>query len=629
MRVLTISVTERGRLLAGRLPFEHAHGQAGATVRDRWSDVDAFVLVLATGAAVRIVAPMLTDKRADPAVVCLDDAGRFAVALCGGHLGGANTLARRVASLVGAQPVVTTATDATGTCPLDTLPGFVAGGDVAGVTAAILDGRAPIVDNALSWPVPSTLPVGTGPERVVVTDRVVEDRPGVAVLRPPTLVAGIGTSTGAPPDEVVALLSDSLADAGLDAVCLSEVATIDRRAEEPALRAVSHFVESGEHGGSSRRNVEPGTRATASADARDGPDEDAVLAPVPHLVESGERGGPFRRNLEPGTGPTSLPAPASSPGGRLRLFGADTLRKVPVPTPSGTVRAAVGTPSVAEAAALLAAGPGAELVVTKRTSAHAAVAVARRLQARGHLAIVGLGPGDARHRTPAAEAAVRHAEIVIGYGPYVDQCADLIGPHHEAVRSSIGDEQERSRRAVDEARAGRRVALVCSGDAGVYAMASVALDLTPVAVDGTASAFDVEVVPGITAATAAAAALGAPLGHDHAAISLSDLLTPWSTIESRLEAAAVADLVVCLYNPRSRRRPWQLDAARRILLAHRAPSTPVGVATDVCRSDQRVRLTTLGELNADAVGMTTCVVVGSSATRVVNGRMVTPRGYRP
>ena len=178
-------------------------------------------------------------------------------------------------------------------------------------------------------------------------------------------MAGIGTSTGAPPDDVVALLSDSLADAGLDAVCLSEVATIDRRAKEPALRAVSHFVESGEHGGSSRRNVEPGTRAMASADARDGPDEDAVLAPVPHLVESGERGGPFRCNLEPGTGRTSLPAPASSPGGRLRLFGADTLRKVPVPTPSGTVRAAVGTPSVAEAAALLAAGPGAELVVTK------------------------------------------------------------------------------------------------------------------------------------------------------------------------------------------------------------------------------------------------------------------------
>ena len=155
MRVLTVSVTERGRALATRLPFEHLHGDAGATVRDRWSSVDALVLVLATGAAVRIVAPLLTDKRADPAVVCLDDAGRFAVALIGGHSGGANTLAREVASLLGAEPVVTTATDATGTCPLDALPGFIAGGDVAGVTAAMLDGRGPVVDNLVSWPLPS------------------------------------------------------------------------------------------------------------------------------------------------------------------------------------------------------------------------------------------------------------------------------------------------------------------------------------------------------------------------------------------------------------------------------------------------------------------------------------------
>ena len=289
MRVLAISVTERGRLLATRLPFEHAHGDAGATVRARWRQVDAFVLILATGAAVRIVAPLLEDKRLDPAVVCLDEAGRFAVALCGGHLGGANTLARQVPSLVGAEPVVTTATDATGTCPLDALPGFLASGDVAGVTAAILDCRPPAVENLVSWPLPSTLPVGAGPERLVVTDRVVENGRGVAVLRPPTLVAGIGTSTGAPPEEVAALLARSLAEAELDAACLAEVATIDRRADEPAIHAL---------------------------------------------------------------------------GRPLRVFRAETLRSISVPTPSSTVQSAVGTPSVAEAAALLAAGPGAELVVT-------------------------------------------------------------------------------------------------------------------------------------------------------------------------------------------------------------------------------------------------------------------------
>jgi len=138
---------------------------------------------------------------------------------------------------------------------------------------------------------------------------------------------------------------------------------------------------------------------------------------------------------------------------------------------------------------------------------------------------------------------------------------------------------------------------------------------------------EVEVVPGVTAALASAALLGAPLGHDHVVISLSDLLTPWPAIELRLRAAATADLVVALYNPRSRGRTWQFNAARTILLEHRSPRTPVGVVTDATRPGQSVELTTLGEVDPDRVGMTTCVLVGSSSTRVIGGRMVTPRGY--
>jgi cobalt-precorrin 5A hydrolase / precorrin-3B C17-methyltransferase len=305
----------------------------------------------------------------------------------------------------------------------------------------------------------------------------------------------------------------------------------------------------------------------------------------------------------------------------VRAFAAEALATVDVPTPSEAVRAAVGTPSVAEAAALLAAGPGAELVVAKVAGKEATVAVARRRGPRGHLAVVGLGPGGAAHRTPAAEAAVRRAEVVIGYGPYVDACADLLTAAQEVVRSPIGEETVRAKQAVAEAAAGRRVALVCSGDAGVYAMASLALEV--------AEGVDVEVLPGVTAALAAAALLGAPLGHDHALISLSDLLTPWAAIEARLRAAAVADLAVALYNPRSRGRTWQFDAALDILREHRSPTTPVGVVTDAMRPGQSVILTTLGDVDPETVGMTTCVIVGSSTTRVVAGRMVTPRGYRP
>jgi len=547
MTIVSVSVTEAGRALAGRLPYEHVHGRVGDVVPSRWAELDGLVLFVATGAAVRIVAPLLRDKATDPAVVCVDEAGRFAVALCGGHGGGANALARTVAAALGATPVVTTATDAVDLPSLDQLPGFVATGDVAGVTKAMLDGRLPHVDVRLAWPLPTLLPPsGPGPERIVVTDLDLPPTPGVVALHPPSLVAGVGASTGAPADAVEPLLLTALARVGLARESVGEVATIDRRATDQAVVTLG------------------------------------------------------------------LP---------VRAFSADALASVDVPTPSEAVRAAVGTASVAEAAALLAAGPGAELVVTKQVAPQTTVAIARRRGPRGHLAVVGLGPGSTAHRTPAAEVAVRRAEVVIGYGPYVDACADLLTASQEVVRSPIGDETVRAKQAVSEAGAGRRVALVCSGDSGVYAMASLTLDVA-----GDAGV-DVEVVPGVTAALATAALLGAPLGHDHVVISLSDLLTPWPAIESRLRAAAAADLVVALYNPRSRGRTWQFDAARDILLEHRSPTTPVGVVTDATRPGQAMQVTTLGDVDPNDVGMTTCVIVGSSTTRVIGGRMVTPRGY--
>jgi cobalt-precorrin 5A hydrolase/precorrin-3B C17-methyltransferase len=546
--IVSVSVTEAGRTRARRLPFEHVNGSAAATVRDRWGAVDGFVLFLASGAAVRIVAPLLDDKRRDPAVVCVDEGGRYAVALVGGHAGGANALARHVADLLDAEPVLTTATESAGCIALDTLPGFVASGDIAAVTAAMLDGRAPRVVNEQRWPLPAGLTAGDAPECIVVTDRRRSPTPGEALLHPSSLVAGVGASTGAPAEDVSELLGAALEDAGLARASVAEIATLDRKTAEPGIRALG------------------------------------------------------------------LP---------LRGFGTDALRAVPVPTPSAVVADAVGTPSVAEAAALLAAGPDAELVVPKRANAVATVAIARRARPLGRLRVVGLGPGAAGVRTPDAEAAVRHAQVVIGYTPYVDACAELLQPHHEVVRSPIGEEVLRAKQALAEAGAGRDVAVVCSGDPGVYAMASIALEVA-----GSAPGVEIEIVPGVTAALASAAAVGAPLGHDFATISLSDLLTPWDAIEARLRAAAVADFAVALYNPRSERRTWQLDAARRILLEHRPPTTPVAVVTDVTRSSEQIHFTTLADLDPAHASMSSCVLLGSSSTRVVDGRMVTPRGYR-
>jgi cobalt-precorrin 5A hydrolase/precorrin-3B C17-methyltransferase len=250
------------------------------------------------------------------------------------------------------------------------------------------------------------------------------------------------------------------------------------------------------------------------------------------------------------------------------------------------------------------------------------VAVARRARPEGHLVVVGLGPGDPNLRTPAAAAAVRQADVVIGYGPYVDLAEDLLAARQTIVRSPIGAEAGRVTEALGRAAAGQRVALVCSGDPGVYAMASLVVELAPQHGDP-----PVTVVPGVTAALAAAAVLGAPLGHDHAAVSLSDLLTPWAVIERRLRAVAEGDFTVSLYNPRSKRRTTQLEEALRILAAHRPPGTPAAILTDVGRPAQRVIRTTLDALDPDQVDMLSLVIVGSSTTRWSGHRMVTPRGY--
>jgi cobalt-precorrin 5A hydrolase/precorrin-3B C17-methyltransferase len=211
--------------------------------------------------------------------------------------------------------------------------------------------------------------------------------------------------------------------------------------------------------------------------------------------------------------------------------------------------------------------------------------------------------------------------VVAGLDAYREQVADLLRPGTRVLASGLGAEQERAAEAVAQARAGRAVALIGSGDAGVYAMGSPALEIAD-------EAIDVTVVPGVTAALATAAVLGAPLGHDHVMISLSDLHTAWPVIERRITAAAEGDLVTCFYNPASARRTWQLRRALELLAAHRPPATPVGWVRDASRPGQAASLSTLCEFDPALADMHTLVVVGSSRTRVQAGRMVTPRDYR-
>jgi precorrin-3B C17-methyltransferase len=226
---------------------------------------------------------------------------------------------------------------------------------------------------------------------------------------------------------------------------------------------------------------------------------------------------------------------------------------------------------------------------------------------------------------PAALAAIENADAVVGYKGYIDLLSPDLLMGKEIFSTGMMGEVERVRKAVDMARQGRTVALVCSGDAGIYAMAGLALEILEA--EGLAGAVPFEVVPGIAAFNAAAALLGAPLMHDFASVSLSDLLTPWERIEMRLDAAASADFVVAIYNPRSRKRRDHLVRALAIIGRHRAPKTPVGIVTKANRPGQSVKILTLDAVDPEEVDMQTVLIVGNSSTRVVAGRMLTPRGY--
>ena len=238
------------------------------------------------------------------------------------------------------------------------------------------------------------------------------------------------------------------------------------------------------------------------------------------------------------------------------------------------------------------------------------------------LYVVGIGPGDAAHLTGAARSALEKAELICGYTLYAELLRPLY-PEKEYYTTGMTGELERCRYCLAQASAGKTVALVCSGDAGVYGMAGPVLELKPEYPDVT-----VEIVPGVTAALSGAALLGAPLGHDFCVISLSDRLTDWTQIEERLRCAARGDFAICLYNPASLHRRDYLQRACEILLSEKSPETVCGLARAIGREGERIRILRLKELRDTEADMFTTVFIGSSETRELGGRMVTPRGYR-
>jgi cobalt-precorrin 5A hydrolase/precorrin-3B C17-methyltransferase len=535
------------------------------------------VALAATGIVIRILAPLLVDKRAEPPVLVVDEGGLFVVPLLGGHRG-ANELAGDLAEALAARAVVTTAGDARFGLALDAPPpGWrLAGPEAAKLfMARLLEGATcRLVDpmGIADWLRAGRLPLATDGELILeVTLEHREPDPLRLVYHPPILALGVGCERDAPADELQRLVAGTLSEAGLAPQAVACVVSVALKAAEPAIHALA----------------------------------------------------------------AGLDVPA-------RFFTRETLAaEAPrLATPSAVVEAEIGIPGVAEAAALAAVGPAGRLVVPKRKSQRCTCAVALAPavlapttigRARGRLRVLGIGPGDAGTRTAAVEAALGEADLVIGYGLYLDLVADLAG-HAEKRVYPLGEERQRCADAIAEAASGRNVALVCSGDPGIYAMATLVMELLERSNDEAAARIEVSVLPGVSALQVAAARAGAPLGHDFAAISLSDLLTPMAVIEARLEAAAAGDFALALYNPVSRRRRTALATARRILLAHRSPETPVVIARNLGRNGETVDVTTLGQLEVDRVDMLSIVLVGAQGTRsfrrVSGGSWTyTPRGY--
>ncbi len=583
---LTAEGAKLARRIQGQLGRSRVHGLEGRVSDCNIAFADTMghlaqvfrqghpiVGVCAAGILIRAIAPELGNKRDEPPVLAVAADGSSTVPLLGGH-GGANDLAQRIAKATGGSAAITTAGDVVhGVALDDPPPGWSLANSQAAkpVMAALLAGDRPTMVIEAGNPTwLEKLPIDRdGSWMIRISDRAIDPAADELLIHPPTLAVGVGCERDCEPAELLTLIDETLAQAGLARDAVAVVTSLDLKMDEPAVHAAAqHLSAPARYFDAARLDVE-----------------------TPRLAN-----------------------------------------------PSEVVFREVGTHGVAEAAALAATGPGGELVAEKRKSARATCAIARGEEvdpasvgiARGTLAIIGTGPGDLSHRIPVTDSAVAQATDLVGYGPYLDLLgASAAGKNRHDF--DLGAEEDRCRHALELASAGKQVALVSSGDPGIFAMASLVFELLDHGENAAWRRVAINVHPGVSAMQLAAARAGAPLGHDFCAISLSDLLTPWPTIEARLQAAAQADFVVALYNPASHRRRRQLETARDVLLAHRPADTPVVVARNLARPGEQVRVVPLAELSLDTVDMLTVVIVGNSQSRAVYGGgqswAYTPRGY--
>lgn len=545
-------------------------------VSEIWDECQSIIFIMAAGIVVRTIAPLFKNKQIDPAIIVLSEDGRFAISLLSGHIGRANKITKEIADFLNADPVITTASD------IHNLPSIDLWAKENGLVIDNWDALPEIgtkfvncgflqiyLDTKYPISLPHTLLEVSDPQDadVMITNKI--HKPQVLYLRPKNLVVGIGCNSNISRDEIEYAVKKTLKENGLSFLSVCTIATIDRKANESGL------------------------------------------------VEFTKRHG-FE----------------------MKTWTADELNSVSNVEQSKTVFEATGAYSVSEPAALLAAGNN-NLLVSKQRLGNVTVAVAENMSVssepkqKGKIYIIGTGPGNIEHITPYAQKAIKKSDVIIGYDTYLDLIKDLI-KSKQVFSTGMTKEIERCKKAVQIASKGETVAMISSGDAGIYGMAGLVFEILKrqdkdKSTDFVANlplAFSVEVIPGISALSACASRLGAPLMHDFASISLSDRLTSWEKIEKRLEVAAITDFVIVLYNPKSKGRAEHINKARDIILRYKPLETPVGIVRSAMRKDEEIIVTNLKDMLNFKIDMQTTIIIGNSKSFIWHKWMITPRGYK-
>ncbi|MBI5740040.1 MAG: precorrin-3B C(17)-methyltransferase [Nitrospirae bacterium] len=577
----------------------------------QWAECGNLIFIMATGIVVRTIAPLIKDKKTDPAVVALDEKGRHVISLLSGHLGGANVLAREIAASLNGDAVITTASDVNNLPSIDLWAEenrlVIENWNMLSHTSTKLLNNGALnvyVDQDIGIELPDAFINVDGPESadmiIVCKGEVTSPLPKSKLyLRPKNLVVGIGCNSGTSGKEIEDAVKTVLRKNKLSFLSIHSIATLDRKGSEPGL-----ILFAGKY------DLRITTFTPAELNSAVSDQRSAIIC-------------------------------------------------------SNAVFKATGAYAVAEPAALLAAGTD-QLLVPKQKTGNVTVAVAGKKRVKSQelrvkkkeyskfniqdsqpltkLYIVGTGPGGLEHITPRAQEAIRKSDVIVGYGTYLDLITDLI-KDKEVVSTGMTQEVDRGRKAVELALSGKTVSVISGGDPGIYAMAGLVFELLKGSrVQGfkgsrgkdslpsdprTLGPSDpvVEVIPGISALNACAARLGAPLMHDFATISLSDRLTPWEQIEKRIEAAAMADFVIVIYNPKSKGRQKHIRKAQEIISGYRNSRTPVGLVKAAMRENEKVVITNLEDMLSHDIDMQTTVIIGNSQTFKWGDYLITPRGY--